>query len=368
MRRRVRTGTGEASTGEADRPRHRRSSRRSCGRCARRGASRRCGGDGADDGAHEVVLSPREKSYEFVPGTRPGGPDTKLCSEHIFDQVRSQALSRTSGCISRDTLEHVFVRTRDRIQFRSMVRSQTATTDIGDGRRDMSDSRSVRGRVGRHDAAQGPHGQAGSILGVDPAMHRPARLSAEHARDRRRRRPRVALERDPPAQPARAQPATSAATRTGPARSRCSSTCRRPRRPRSTSIRPTSDDGDAAHVPLVGRIAAGIPITAEQQVEEVLPLPRQLVGKGDLFMLKRRRRVHDRRRHLRRRLGGRPPAADARRTATSSRPCSTTRRPSRSSGSATATPGCSPATAPSSRSSATTRRSLGKVVPVLRSV
>ncbi|NHI16470.1 transcriptional repressor LexA [Microbacterium excoecariae] len=44
--------------------------------------------------------------------------------------------------------------------------------------------------------------------------------------------------------------------------------------------------GDAAMVPLVGQIAAGIPITAEQQVEEVFPLPRQLVGGGELFMLK----------------------------------------------------------------------------------
>ncbi|TXK20070.1 transcriptional repressor LexA [Homoserinibacter sp. GY 40078] len=44
--------------------------------------------------------------------------------------------------------------------------------------------------------------------------------------------------------------------------------------------------GDAAMVPLVGRIAAGVPITAEQQVEEIFPLPRQLVGKGELFMLK----------------------------------------------------------------------------------
>lgn len=44
--------------------------------------------------------------------------------------------------------------------------------------------------------------------------------------------------------------------------------------------------GDAAMVPLVGRIAAGIPITAEQQVDEIFPLPRQLVGKGELFMLK----------------------------------------------------------------------------------
>ena len=44
--------------------------------------------------------------------------------------------------------------------------------------------------------------------------------------------------------------------------------------------------GDAAMVPLVGRIAAGVPITAEQQIDEIFPLPRQLVGKGELFMLK----------------------------------------------------------------------------------
>ena len=43
--------------------------------------------------------------------------------------------------------------------------------------------------------------------------------------------------------------------------------------------------GDAAMVPLVGRIAAGIPITADQQVDQVLPLPRELVGTGDLFLL-----------------------------------------------------------------------------------
>jgi repressor LexA len=43
---------------------------------------------------------------------------------------------------------------------------------------------------------------------------------------------------------------------------------------------------DAAMVPLVGRIAAGVPIMADQQIDEVFPLPRQLVGKGELFMLK----------------------------------------------------------------------------------
>ncbi|QTE31370.1 transcriptional repressor LexA [Pengzhenrongella sicca] len=48
--------------------------------------------------------------------------------------------------------------------------------------------------------------------------------------------------------------------------------------------------GDAtptpSYVPVVGRIAAGGPILAEQVVEDVFPLPRQLVGDGDLFLLK----------------------------------------------------------------------------------
>jgi len=45
-------------------------------------------------------------------------------------------------------------------------------------------------------------------------------------------------------------------------------------------------DEDLVPVPLVGRIAAGGPITAAQSVEDVLALPRQLVGSGKLFMLK----------------------------------------------------------------------------------
>ena len=47
--------------------------------------------------------------------------------------------------------------------------------------------------------------------------------------------------------------------------------------------------GDArpvpAYVPLVGRIAAGGPILAEQAIEDVFALPRQLVGEGSLFVL-----------------------------------------------------------------------------------
>ena len=42
----------------------------------------------------------------------------------------------------------------------------------------------------------------------------------------------------------------------------------------------------ASYVPVVGRIAAGGPILAEQAVEDVFPLPRQLVGEGELFTLK----------------------------------------------------------------------------------
>ena len=42
---------------------------------------------------------------------------------------------------------------------------------------------------------------------------------------------------------------------------------------------------EATHVPLVGRIAAGGPILAEERVEEIFPLPKTLVGEGTLFRL-----------------------------------------------------------------------------------
>jgi repressor LexA len=40
-----------------------------------------------------------------------------------------------------------------------------------------------------------------------------------------------------------------------------------------------------ARVPLIGRIAAGRPILAGESIEDVIPLPRQLVGGGELIML-----------------------------------------------------------------------------------
>ncbi|HEY2549614.1 MAG TPA: transcriptional repressor LexA [Streptosporangiaceae bacterium] len=73
------------------------------------------------------------------------------------------------------------------------------------------------------------------------------------------------------------------------------------RRPRTAVLRPVADpaaeprparrpararEGDITDVPLVGRIAAGPPILADQDVEEIIPLPRQLVGGGELIMLR----------------------------------------------------------------------------------
>ena len=63
-----------------------------------------------------------------------------------------------------------------------------------------------------------------------------------------------------------------------------------PLRPRGDHYDTETDSGDArpeaSYVPVLGRIAAGVPITAEEVVEDVFPLPKQLVGEGDLFLLK----------------------------------------------------------------------------------
>lgn len=44
-------------------------------------------------------------------------------------------------------------------------------------------------------------------------------------------------------------------------------------------------DEDGVAIPLVGRIAAGAPITAEQYVEDIFQLPTRLTGHGEMFML-----------------------------------------------------------------------------------
>jgi repressor LexA len=73
---------------------------------------------------------------------------------------------------------------------------------------------------------------------------------------------------------------------------------RDPNRPRAVDVRmpepeePSISAEEAAerptpaYVPVVGQIAAGQPILAEESVEAVFPLPRELVGDGTLFLLK----------------------------------------------------------------------------------
>ena len=56
--------------------------------------------------------------------------------------------------------------------------------------------------------------------------------------------------------------------------------------PQASEDQPDISSSPSVRVPLVGRIAAGVPITAQEQVEDVFTLPEQIVGGGELFLLK----------------------------------------------------------------------------------
>ncbi|MDP8991979.1 MAG: transcriptional repressor LexA [Actinomycetota bacterium] len=63
-------------------------------------------------------------------------------------------------------------------------------------------------------------------------------------------------------------------------------------KPRAMEVRYDQSSGAAVerrparHVPLVGDVAAGTDVLAQENVEEVLPLPGDFVGEGPLFMLR----------------------------------------------------------------------------------
>lgn len=67
---------------------------------------------------------------------------------------------------------------------------------------------------------------------------------------------------------------------------------RDPNRPRAIEIRWDPNSGVAMerrpfrHVPLVGDVAAGTDVLASENVEELLPVPVDFTGDGDLFMLR----------------------------------------------------------------------------------
>jgi repressor LexA len=64
-----------------------------------------------------------------------------------------------------------------------------------------------------------------------------------------------------------------------------------PTKPRAIELHFDTDTGlnqdrrPTRSVPLLGRIAAGTPIMAEENVEDIYPMPADLVGDGNIFML-----------------------------------------------------------------------------------
>lgn len=67
---------------------------------------------------------------------------------------------------------------------------------------------------------------------------------------------------------------------------------RDPTKPRAIEVTADTASGTTAerrptrHVPLVGDVAAGVGVLAQEQVEELVPLPADFTGEGELFMLR----------------------------------------------------------------------------------
>ncbi len=110
-------------------------------------------------------------------------------------------------------------------------------------------------------------GRAVGLTSTSSVEHQLAALQAKGYLRRAARCPRtveVRLPGQPPVPLAPGPPARAPRRRAAPARS----------------------PKPAARVPLVGRIAAGIPLPAEESADDIFPLPKELVGEGELFMLK----------------------------------------------------------------------------------
>ncbi len=53
-----------------------------------------------------------------------------------------------------------------------------------------------------------------------------------------------------------------------------------------TDRTPLGSEEDAVPIPLIGRVSAGVPVLAEQHVEEMIPIPRRFVGwSNESFLL-----------------------------------------------------------------------------------
>ena len=102
-------------------------------------------------------------------------------------------------------------------------------------------------------------GEAVGLASTSSVSYQLSVLENEGYLTREARRPRTAALRSPALPPAEQHP--------GRAREQAS-------------------EAGLAQVPLVGQVAAGVPILADQHIEDVFPLPRQLVGDGELIMLR----------------------------------------------------------------------------------
>ena len=57
-------------------------------------------------------------------------------------------------------------------------------------------------------------------------------------------------------------------------------------KPRAMGIVDDESIDDVCRIPVIGRVAAGVPILAEENAEAILPLPSDFVGEGELFILR----------------------------------------------------------------------------------
>ena len=230
--------------------------------------------------------------------------------ERMFDRTSVRVVPRGGHEKSRTPSNRCLIIGRDatsvhdsRVSDAAAPREATSDVQQGPGA-----PRRARGRSRPDPApAQGARG--------DPRLGPAARLPAVDAGDRRGGRADQHLQRRPTSSHAAAQ-GLPAPRPEPPARGGGPAAGHPAVRPEPRSrTRPRLDiaaQPTPAYVPLVGRIAAGGPILAEQSRRGRLPAAQAARRRGHAVPAEGGRRLDDRRRHRRRRLGRRAPAAGRR--------------------------------------------------------
>lgn len=204
----------------------------------------------------------------LVSGTRPGVPDTKICFEYIFETELLSSLIRRNSRIFCDTVEYVFdVALFFEYSF-DMSSSESVTTD--NGRSHPALSSKQREMLEAIISFIDTNGYPPTMQEIGTAVGLSSLSSVSH--QFKQLEIFGYIRRD-------AKLSRSLEVVLNPDGSESAST------PSSAPVSRIDFGAEVTMVPLVGRIAAGVPITAEQNIEDTMALPEQLVGKGDLFML-----------------------------------------------------------------------------------